>query len=653
MTAARVAPYGSWPSPVTSAAIVENVVRLDAVAIDGDDVYWTEGRPEEGGRVVVVRRSVDGSIGAVTPPGSNVRSRVHEYGGGAYAVDRGELVYVEFGDGRLYRMMPGADPVPLTPPSAGVADRYAEPSFDRTRGRLVAIREDHTTGAPQAVNSIVSIETESGGEPREARTLVEGNDFYSNATISPDGRRMAWLTWNHPNMPWDGNELWTATFAPDGSVGHATRVAGGTDESIAQPAWSPSGVLHFVSDRTRWWNLYRAGEGRTPGEIVALAPLEAEFASPQWVFGLSHYAFIDDERIVCAWTRQGSWDLGLLDGRTRELTAYALPYSQYGSIRGAHGHAVMIAASALEMPAVVSLDILSGSVEVLRRSSTAAPDARYVSRPEAVEFPTEGGPTAHGLYYAPHNPDVIAPAGDSPPLLVRGHGGPTAAVGGTLDPETQYWTSRGVGVLAVNYGGSSGYGRAYRERLDGQWGVVDVADCIAGARWLVAQGRADGDRLAMDGGSAGGYTMFCALTFSDVFRAGASFFGVADPEAMARDTHKFESRYMDRLIGPLPEARGTYIDRSPVLHADRLNRPVILFQGLDDRVVPPSQAERMVAALRSRGIPVAYLPFEGEGHGFRRAENIRRSVDAEFAFFARIFGYTPADDIEPVEIEGL
>lgn len=650
---ARIAPYGSWPSPITSAAIVEQVVRLDAVAIDGNRVYWTEGRPEEDGRVAIVGQAADGSLADVSPAGANVRSRVHEYGGGAYAVDRGVLVYVEFGDGRLFRALSGTDPVPLTPPVAGGKDRYAEPSFDRARGRLLAIREDHTTGARQAVNSIVAIDLETGGVPRAPRTIVAGNDFYSNATVSPDGRRMAWLTWNHPNMPWDGNELWVAMFAPDGSLENALHVAGGPRESIVQPEWSPTGTLHFVSDRTGWWNLYRVVDGGEAAGIEALAPMEAEFASPQWVFGLSCYAFVDDDRIACAWTRRGSWELGLLDTRTSELASIPLPYRHYGSVRGSAGRVAMIVASAVEMPAVVALDMASGTVEALRRSSDSAVDERYISLPEPVEFPTDGGLTAHGLYYAPHNPDAVAPDGERPPLLVRGHGGPTAAVGGTLDLETQYWTSRGVGVLAVNYGGSSGYGRPYRERLAGRWGVVDVADCIAGARWLVAAGRADGERLAMDGGSAGGYTTLCALTFTDAFRAGASFYGVADLEALALHTHKFESRYLDRLIGPLPEARDVYAERSPLHHVDRLNRPVILFQGLDDRVVPPAQAERMVAALRSRGIPFAYIPFAGEGHGFRSAGNIRRSLDAEFSFFARIFGYAPADDIQPVAIEGL
>jgi dipeptidyl aminopeptidase/acylaminoacyl peptidase len=426
-------------------------------------------------------------------------------------------------------------------------------------------------------------------------------------------------------------------------------VAGGVGESIFQPEWSPGGALYFASDRSGWWNLYRLdGE-----EARALHPLEAEFGLPQWVFGMSTYAVVSEREIVCAYTRDGFWELARLEPSTGQLDPIETPYTEISGLRASRGRVIFAGASAAEPTSLVALHLESGRLEVLRRFSDVAVDSGYLSLPEPIEFETSGGRTAHAIFYPPRNRDFEAPDGELPPLLVKSHGGPTAATSSAQNLRIQYWTSRGIAVLDVNYGGSTGYGRAYRERLSGQWGVVDVDDCVNGARALVERGRADGKRLAITGGSAGGYTTLCALTFRDVFQAGASHYGISDLEALARDTHKFESRYTDRLVAPYPEGRDLYVERSPIHHVDRLACPVIFFQGLEDRVVPPDQAQRMVEALRAKGLPVAYLAFEGEQHGFRRAENIRRALDGEFAFYARVFGFEPADALPELAIENL
>lgn len=642
----QVAPYGSWRSPIASALIARETIRLSQLAIDGEDLYWTEVRPSDGGRYVVVRHRPDGSRQDITPPGFNARTRVHEYGGGAYAVQDGTVFFTNYTDQRLYRQDPGRAPVAISPEAASGELRFADLVVDAARDRVIAVHEDHRASDQEAVNSLIALPVAGG----PITTLASGHDFYSSARLSPDGRRLAWLSWDHPNMPWDGTELWVADVAGDGSLAREQLVAGGRSESIFQPEWSPGGALHFVSDRGGWWNPYR---WRPESDVQGLCNVEAEFGRPQWVFGMSLYGFLDEDRLLCIMEERASDRLVLLDTAKRQLTPVEVPLSEMANLRVASGHAFIVGGSPTEEPAVIDLDLASGKTSVLRRSSDLAFDAGWVSEPEAIEFPGHGGATAHAFYYRPRNPEFEAPPGTLPPLLVKSHGGPTSSTGTTLDPEIQFWTSRGIAVVDVNYGGSSGYGREYRRRLEGNWGVVDVEDCLAAARYLVAKGEADPRRLAIDGGSAGGYTTLCALTFSDLFAAGASYFGIGDLETFVRDTHKFESRYLDRLVGPYPESAAIYRERSPVHYADRLSCPVILFQGLEDRIVPPNQAEEMVAALRAKGEPVAYLPFEGEQHGFRRAENIQRALDAELYFYSRIFGFKPADELEPVEIENL
>ncbi|CAA9432675.1 MAG: Prolyl oligopeptidase family protein [uncultured Rubrobacteraceae bacterium] len=636
-------PYGSWRSPISSDLVVRSAVGLKTTAIDGGDAYWLEGRPNEGGRGVIVHRSPDGTPVDVNPRPFNARTRVHEYGGGDFLVHDRTVFFSNFEDQRLYSVGPGGEPKPLT---AEPDHRYADMVMDAGRNRLVSVREDHT-GDGEPVNEIVGIDLAGGAE----RVLVSGNDFYSSPRPSPDGRSLAWLAWNHPNMPWDGTELWVAGLDEDGMPAGAKRVSGGPDESVFQPEWSPDGTLHFVSDRTGWWNLYRVDGGA----VEPLCPMEAEFGRPQWAFGMSTYAFLSPTRIVCAPIERGVFRLAVLDSESGELAEIETPYSTIGSVRTdpATGTVLFLAGSATEPSSVVRLDARTGELEVLRRSSDLDVDPGYLSVPETVEWATEGGLTAHGFFYPPANRDHAAPEGELPPLLVHSHGGPTAMTAASLSLGVQYMTSRGIAVLDVNYGGSTGYGREYRQRLDGMWGVVDVDDCANGATYLAEKGLVDGERLLIAGGSAGGYTTLCALAFRDVFAAGASHFGVSDAEALAEETHKFESRYLERLIGPYPERADLYRERSPIHHTEGLSCPVVFFQGLEDEVVPPNQAVTMFEALKNKGLPVAYVPFEGEQHGFRRAENIKRALEGELFFYSRVFGFDLADDVEPLRIENL
>jgi len=643
MTEQRVAGYGSWKSPITSDLIVSETVGLSQPLIDREDIYWIEMRPSEGGRHVIVKRDVGGATTDINPHPFNARTRVHEYGGGDYAVSNGRVFFSNFVDQRLYAKSGNGDLRAITPEAAM---RYADVVIDRRRERLVCVREDHTVEDREAVNTIVSLHVEQNEDC--GRVLAEGHDFCSSPRISSDGSRLAWLAWNHPNMPWDGCELWVGEFGPDGTLAKKHLVAGGLKESIFQPEWSADGSLYFVSDRNGWWNLYRQS---TDGDVEVVLKREAEFAMPQWLFGMSCYALDSRERIVCAYIERGVSRLASIDTRTLKCDPIDTPFNDISYVRAANGKTVFRAGAPDQAAAIVRLDLDSHDIEVLRRSTDLKIAPGYISIPRAVEFPTEDGLTAHGFFYAPKNVDYRAPEGELPPLLVKSHGGPTAAATMGQSLSVQYWTSRGIAVLDVNYGGSTGFGRAYRERLNDKWGVVDVDDCANGARYLADRGEADGNRLMITGGSAGGYTTLCALTFRKVFKAGASHFGVSDAAALARDTHKFESRYLDGLLGPYPESLDIYYARSPINFTDQLACPVIFFQGLEDNVVPPNQAKMMVVALREKGIPVAYVAFEGEQHGFRQAKNIKRALDGELYFYSQVFGFELADEVEPVEIE--
>jgi dipeptidyl aminopeptidase/acylaminoacyl peptidase len=644
MAQVETAPYGSWLSPLTSDLLVAGTVRLDQICLDNRNVYWLEGRPTEGGRYVIVRRSPNGVLTDMTPAPYNVRTRVHEYGGGSYIVANDIIYFSNYADQRLYRQEPGQQPQPITPD----ADlRYADGIIDYRRGRMICVREDHTDAGREAVNTIVSLAL--GGDDEGGRVLVAGSDFYASPRLSPDGSQLAWLSWNHPNMPWDGCELWLGRIMTDGSLSHLRLIAGGPTESIFQPEWSPDGTLHFISDRNGWWNLHAWRDGR----VERLIGREAEFGLPQWAFRQTTYAFLSPGRILATYNEDGTWKMATIDTITLRLETIDLPYTEMYGIQATLGQAVCLAGSATEPPIIIEISTTSLETSILKRSTELHIDEGYLSIAQPIEFPTEGGLQAHAFYYPPKNKDFQAPPGERPPLMVISHGGPTGSTTGTLNLAIQYWTSRGFAVVDVNYGGSTGYGRAYRLRLNGQWGIVDVDDCINAARYLVEQGLVDPERVAIRGGSAGGYTTLCALTFRDFFKAGASYFGVSDPAALARDTHKFESRYLDNLIGPYPEQEELYIARSPIHHARRLACPVIFFQGLEDKVVPPSQAETMFEAVRANEQPTAYLAFEGEQHGFRQAQNIKRTLDAELYFYSKIFNFDLAQPVEPVPIENL
>ncbi|MCU1625986.1 MAG: peptidase [Pseudonocardia sp.] len=649
-----ITPYGAWPTPITSELVLSAAVRLAGVQVDGDAVVWAEGRPGEGGRTQLVRRAADGTTTDLLPDGFDARTGVHEYGGGAWKVRDGVVWFSNWADQRLYRLVPGGEPEPLTPESVLTrGDRYADVDVSPDGSVLVAVREHHPVhgqGAADVRNEIVRL---SADRPSEPEVLVTGPDFVASPRLSPDGRRLVWVSWDHPSMPWDDTVLSGRNLV----TGDEAIVAGGPGESVSEPRWSADGALHFLSDRTGWWNVYRWLPGT---DIVPEVRINAEIGEPGWALGGSRYVVLDGGEIVFARWQAGYDGLAVRrpDGT---LTDVDVPFSAIAMVRASGpGEVVLVAGTPTEEPGVHRVSVADGRTETLRPPRDLGLDTGYLSVPEAVSFPSvdgQGAPrTAHALFYPPANPEHEGPQGELPPLLVVIHGGPTSSAVPVLSVNVQYWTSRGFGVVDVNYGGSTGFGRAYRDVLKGAWGIVDVADCLAAARWLAEQGRVDGTRLAIRGGSAGGYTTLAALAREDTpFAAGADHYGVADLEALAADTHKFESRYLDGLVGPYPEARDVYVERSPIHHVELFSRPLIVLQGSEDAVVPPNQSEAIVGALRARKVPVAYLVFEGEQHGFRRAENIRRALEAELSFYAQVFGFglPEAEGIEPVLVENL
>ncbi len=645
MSQRRLAPYGSWASPFPIERLTDGVVFLGEVRRSNGVHWWIEGRPDEAGRQVLVRRDADGTMTRLTPEGFNARCRANEYGGAATLASEDLVVVSDFTTGRLHRVTAPGQLMVLTPDRAW---RFADAVHDPVRNRLYAVREDHEADVVAAhgewVNELVTIDLATG----DVVVFATGADFYAAPRLSPDGRSLAWLEWHHPNMPWDGTELMVAPVSSDGDIGQPDRIAGSRADWISQPRWSPEGVLHFVAEPDGWMNLQRWVDGR----VESIAPMAEEFASPDWIFGNAEYGFLPDGGILAVGRSNGRDRLHRIspDGG---ITTLDLPYTEIMSIVTDGDQATMRVAAPSEPTRVVSLDVASGAVEVLRRATPFEPEAADVSVSRHVEFPTSGGRTAHANYYPPHSATYEAPAGELPPLIVTSHGGPTAPAFSGWATSLQLFTSRGYAVLDVDYGGSTGYGRDYRKALDGEWGIVDVDDCVAGAEWLVAQGLADPERLAIRGGSASGFTTLAALAFRRTFSAGTTLFGIGDLRAFVKDTHKFESRYLEGLVGPWPEAKQRYLDRSPALHADQIVAPVLVQQGAEDRVVPPAEAERIVDALWERHVPHAYILFPGEDHGFRSREAIIRSIGAEFSFYGQIFGFTPADAVQPVEIRFL
>jgi dipeptidyl aminopeptidase/acylaminoacyl peptidase len=635
-----VAPYGSWSSPITLDLVAnEGGVAYGYLSVGEDGLYWLESRPQEEGRQALVFLPHGGEPVDVVPAGFNVRSRVHEYGGGAWFRDGSTVYCSSFDDSRLYRIDgPGAEPRPITPePPAPHAWRYADGRVFADGRLIVCVRESHGDGEP--VNELVVLAADGSAEPR---VVADGRDFYASPRPSPDGRRLAWLAWDHPHMPFEGTDLCVGDLADDGSCENARRVAGSETESIFQPEWGDDGGLYFTSDRTGWSNLYVERDG----EVQALTNVEGEIGYPQWVFDLSRFAFLDDGRLACLVTRDAVDSLELLQGG--ELTPLDLPYTHFSALRSDGPRIVVVAAGPNEPSSILEIDAGTQAWKVLRRSNDLTLDEAQLSMPEAVTFAG-----AHGFYYAPKNRDFSGPDDELPPLIVYVHGGPTAHVPPTLQLSVQFFTTRGLAVIDVNYGGSTGFGREYRDRLRGEWGVVDVEDSAAAARFLAERGDVDPARVEITGGSAGGYTTLLALAVSDEFAAGTSQYGVADLVTFHEDTHKFESHYDEYLVGPWPAAIELYRDRSPINHADSISRPLLLLQGLDDKVVPPAQSEVIVKALEQRGIPHAYIAYAGEGHGFRKSENVKHALAAHLSFLAQIFGFEPADELEPIEIENV
>jgi dipeptidyl aminopeptidase/acylaminoacyl peptidase len=651
-----IAPCGSWASPLTAEALSAGRVNFDDLRSVNGRLYWTQTQPSAGGISALFSSGPDTPATQVSPAGINVRTRVHEYGGAPYVIVGGTAYYSEFKDQRLYALEPGGTPKPLTPPGYRYADctpmppsvASAPPASGGSLTSLICVRQDHTA-PPQVQNALVRLSLPDGG-PGEV--LYAASDFVAYPRVSPDGRRLAFISWNHPNMPWDGTELKVATLDGSGTpLSAPVTVAGGASESVLDPQWDTDGTLYFISDRSGYWNLYALPGA---GHPHAIWPRPAEFARSLWTLGQSNYALLGRGRAVVRFGEQGVDKLAVVDLPQGTARILDLPYVDYAQLtRIDPGHIAAIAGAPDAPPAIVRIDVTSGNAQTLQSAGAPLLPPSSVSVAVPLQFPSAHRRVAHAFYYAPKNPSFRPPPDTLPPLIALVHGGPTSQASPAYAPRIQFWTSRGFAVVDVNYGGSSGFGRAYRQELNGNWGVVDVEDVIAAARYLVTTGRADPARTAISGGSAGGYTVLVALSTSDVFRAGADYYGVSDMTALARDTHKFESRYLDSLIGPLPQAQSVYAARSPLNHLDGFKVPLIVFQGAEDPIVPPNQSALIVEALRARHVPVAYLLYPGESHGFRKPENVIRSLQAELSFYGQIFGFTPADQLPPLTIDNL
>lgn len=652
MSAPIVAPYGSWKSPINAAMVarcgIGSSSLLREVRINHSGVYWIAPHSQEGGRHALMRRLPDGTIEDLLPPEFSVKTRIHEYGGGAYLLGHDEVYFTNNADQRLYRFIPGSNPSPITPETDLPAiSRYADGRCSPDGHWIICVHEEHRPDG-QVINELVALPSDGSQKPK---TVASGCDFYAAPRFSPDGRYLAWIQWNHPAMPWDGTELWVAEVASNAGLRNLQKIAGGPQESIFQPEWGPQGQLYFTSDRSGWWNLYRYHEDA----IEPVVLIDKEIGAPQWMLGYSRYTILPDGRIACIFDQDGLHHLGLVDQESRRLIEVEAPYTSYylPSLQSdSDGRLWFVGGSFTEEHGIAWLDPDNGRTEIVYQTAAPEIDQGYISVARPIDFPSEGG-IAHALYYPPVNREFLGKPSERPPLLVFSHGGPTAMTRPQLQLEIQYWTSRGIAVVDVNYSGSSGYGRAYRDRLKGEWGILDIADCVNAARWLAKQGEVDGSRLMIRGGSAGGYVTLCALTFYQLFAAGASYYGVSDIEMLAKDTHKFEAHYLDSLVGPYPEQKRLYHERSPIHFTDRLSCPIILFQGLDDKVVPPAQAEMMVEALKAKGLPYGYITFEGESHGFSRFETIVTAMQAELYFYSQILGFELAEPLPAIPIPNL
>lgn len=656
------APYGTWASPISSDLIVSNMVRMGKVCLDGDNVYWLETRPEEDGREMLVCSLNGNAPFDVTPKPFNLRTRVHEFGGGSVSVFDNVVYFSNLLDQRIYSQTLQPDgsfsaPEPLTPEWEDKARhlRFADIALDRKRNRLIASQEDHRQSDTDPPASLVAISLDG---THEIQTLVSGADFYVSPKLSPDCSKLAWLCWDHPNMPWYGTELWLADILDNGSLANVRMVAGGKEEAIFQPEWSPDGKLYFASDKTGFWNIYRLNKKE---EYEQLMKIEAECGFPHIYFGHSSYAFAGYSRIICCYAINGMWQLAELDSNTGKLSPIESKYEEITYLRANDKKAYFRGGAADEPVSILSLDLATKKLSVIKRSFdlNAVPGLdgasfnAYFSKPEAIEFPTENGLKAHAFYYPPKNAKYDAPAGELPPLMVRVHGGPNNQFFNTLDLSTQYWTSRGFAIVDVNYGGSTGFGRAFRQRLRNNWGVVDNQDSVNAARYLVKKGLVDPKRLCITGMSAGGYATICGVTFYDDFSAGSAHFGVSDMEAMAQLFHKFQSRFLQTMIAPFPEQKEVYRRRSAINYVEQINCPLFLFHGGLDSIVPISQSERLAELLDQNQKPFAYVKFDDEPHVFRKAENVKKTIEAELYFYAEVFKFIAADSLPAVEIRHL
>lgn len=631
-------PYGSWSSPISSALIVSDAITLDELRLFQSNAYWIEKRPQENGRCVIVQYK-NGNKSDLLPIEYSARSRCHEYGGASYIVTIGGIFFINNSDQQIYHIDQHSTVVQIT---TFENLRFADMTYDNEHHRIICVCEDHTHSSHEAVTTIVSININDG----LMTTLCEGYDFYSNPRLSSDGKQLVWLCWNHPNMPWDATECWLADISGITLTGHNC-IAGSDSISICQPSWSPDDTLTYVSDESGWWNIYRY-ENRQSRNVFSK---QAEFGLAGWIFGQSSYQYVDDNIIHCIYS-QNACDTGAeLNLSDSTITPMAIDFTTLSSIQTDGQSTWFIAASATRPPQVVSYNISTKRLDTVCISDDIDIEATYLSPGINIEFTTRHDDLAYAVYYPPHNTDFTSSG--KPPLIVLSHGGPTSRTSNAFDMRKQFWTSRGFALVDVNYSGSTGFGRAYRQRLNGSWGIRDVEDCCDAALYAVNEGLADPEQLIIKGGSAGGYCVLSALTFHDVFSAGASYYGIGELETLATDTHKFESRYLDNLIAPYPAGKQIYLDRSPIHHVDLLNCPVIFFQGSEDYVVPQVQAEKMVSAIDKKGLPVAYLLFEGEGHGFRQAQTIEDTLNAEYYFYAKIFGFELSETRSLIDIRNL
>ena len=640
MTKKIKAAFGSWKSNITTDLMLADSVGLGEISVFKDDVYWIEMRPQEKGRYVVVKQTPDGQQSDAIPSEFNARTRVHEYGGGSYLMTEKGLVFSNFSDQALYLVDTNNDCIKLT---NNTACRYADIEYDKKRQRLICVREEHSNQDTEATNTIVAI---SLSRSEDEVVLVKGADFYSNPRLSSDDEQLCWISWQHPNMPWDNTSLSLANIKDNGDLEKPRQIAGGNNENVAvcQPLWSPDNMLYFISDQSNWWNLYRVINNK----VESVYKMEAEFAVPQWSFRECNYDFVNENTIQAIYRKNGLAYVSLINSNENKIDTLELPYTDFESIVTNGNKSWFLAASPTQFPSIIEYNIDKKESIVLRRSNNLTPDEENISIGESLSFPVDEENNAYAFLYRPKNELFMGLENEKPPLIVMSHGGPTGESHNGIKMVAQFFTSRGFAVLDVNYGGSSGHGRSYRQRLNKQWGVVDVNDCSKAALYVAEQGWVDRDRLAIRGGSAGGFTTLASLAFTDVFKAGASHYGVSDLEALAKETHKFESRYLDSLIGAYPAEQETYKARSPVHNVEQLSCPVIFFQGLEDKIVLPNQAEMMVDALKEKGIPVAYIAYEGEQHGFRQAKNIKRTLEAELYFYSIIFNFECIEEIEPI-----